>query len=152
MCDTLQTIIIVDDDDDDKGLIKFAFSKTCKHLDLILLSDGAELLQYLEDRKTRDPCLILLDLNMPRVSGIEALQRIRSDNRFTNIPIIVFTTTDEDTAVMKSYCSGATSFIQKPENLHSLLWIINQIAIYWCEVVKLPCRIGCNDLDYQRAA
>lgn len=151
-CKLPLTIVVVDDDSDDRELIREAFVRTCKCLDLVLKQDGLELMEYLETRGTSAPCLIVLDLNMPRMTGIEALQRIRSDSDLLNIPVIIFTTTDEDATVMKSYCTGATSFIKKPVTWGELLLVIDMVARYWCEVVKLPCRMGCNDLDSPKTA
>ncbi|MDR3556965.1 MAG: response regulator [Syntrophobacteraceae bacterium] len=131
-------IILADDDPDDQYLVKEAFANNCPCIDLQTVNDGQELMDYLSVGAAILPGLILLDANMPRMGGLEALKHIKSDPKLTNIPIIIFTTSGDKKIVRESYCDGANSFIRKPNSFDKLSYIIDTVSKYWCEIVSLP--------------
>ncbi|MGD9155498.1 MAG: response regulator [Bacillota bacterium] len=138
-------ILIADDDPDDRLLIKEAFEESNWTKPLHFVEDGVELLDYLFRRgKYADlveeplPDLILLDLNMPRKNGIEALETIKSDPELKTIPIIVFTTSKAEEDILRSYNLGVNSFITKPVSFDLLVDLTRSLAKYWFEIVKLP--------------
>jgi CheY-like chemotaxis protein len=138
-------ILIADDDADDRLLIKEAFEESEWKNPLHFVQDGVELLDYLFRRdKFSDlageplPDLILLDLNMPRKNGIEALEEIKSEERLKSIPIIVFTTSKAEEDILRSYNLGVNSFITKPVSFDLLVELTKSLAKYWFEIVKLP--------------
>jgi CheY-like chemotaxis protein len=139
------TILIADDDADDRLLIKEAFEESEWKNPLHFVQDGVELLDYLYRRDKFAglageplPDLILLDLNMPRKNGIEALEEIKSDERLKSIPIIVFTTSKAEEDILRSYNLGVNSFITKPVSFDLLVELTKSLAKYWFEIVKLP--------------
>jgi CheY-like chemotaxis protein len=136
----LFTLLMVDDDDDDWLLVKEAFADNdfaCQfELDLRRLSDGQELLEYL-DHCTEEgmpgpvPNLILLDLNMPRMGGKEALKQVKSHPTCRGIPIIVFTTSADQSDIVECYQCGSSSCLRKPATFESLKKMMRTLADYW---------------------
>jgi CheY-like chemotaxis protein len=137
VCKQPITIVVAEDDDDDSLLLDKAFQENCSCIKLKFVHDGLELFDYLQAEPIL-PGLIITDMNMPNLNGIEILKRIKQDSRLLNIPVIVFTTSDEQDAIVKSYCTGANSFIRKPTTFDSLVNIADIISRYWCEIVLLP--------------
>lgn len=135
-------ILIADDDEDDCLLIQDAFAESNLSNPLFFVKDGEELLDYLyrRDRYRRVeqfplPSLILLDLNMPKKDGREALQEIKSDPNLRRIPIVVLTTSQEQEDILRSYSLGVSSFIAKPVTFEQLVEAIQRIAHYWFDIV-----------------
>jgi CheY-like chemotaxis protein len=139
-------VLMADDDEDDCLMVKDAFSENVKNgVQVNCVEDGEELLDYLHRRgrfadKLRypDPSLILLDLNMPKMGGLEALAEIRADEKLKMIPIVVLTTSDESLDIKESYTLGANSFITKPLSFEALVNIINSFSSYWFGMASLP--------------
>ena len=120
-------VLIADDDEDDCRLVESAFQEICTACDLRFVDDGQRLLDYLYNEgefadieKYSKPNLVLLDLNMPRMNGYEALARIKSDPRLKNIPILILTTSREEHDIALSKHAGASSFLSKPEKFGDL--------------------------------
>jgi len=140
------TILICDDDDDDRMLIQQAFEDSHISNELRFVEDGEEMLDYLYQRgpfsgetgSAPRPGLILLDLNMPKMDGREALQRIKSDITLHDIPVVVLTTSNLDADVIKSYRLGVNSFITKPITFSGLVDAMIVLGRYWLEIVELP--------------
>lgn len=138
------TILMADDDDDDYVLTKKALKESKLLNTLVRVKDGEELLDYLfnrgdyEGRETMRPGVILLDLNMPRLDGREALKVIKSTPEFVNIPIIVFTTSKAEEDIYRSYQLGSNSFITKPVTFENLITVMKTLGMYWFEIVELP--------------
>lgn len=138
-------ILMADDDADDRLLVQDALLE-CHLSDYVrFVTDGEELMDYLlrrgqftEDDKAPVPGLILLDLNMPRKDGREALREIRANPELRRIPVVVFTTSRADTDVGTIYDLGANSFVPKPVAFDALVKIMNQLAQYWFGIVELP--------------
>lgn len=143
------TILMADDDPDDRLLAQNAFKVSRLANDLRLVVDGEELMDYLRRRgKYADPelsprpGLILLDLNMPRKDGREALAEIKADPDLQTIPVVVLTTSKADEDIYRSYAVGASSFITKPVSFEGLVDVIRTVGHYWFEIVELPKRNG----------
>jgi len=139
------TILMADDDPDDRQLTKEAFEENHLANDLRFVEDGEELLDYLYQRGkyaapgvAPTPGLILLDLNMPRKDGREALQEIKAHPRLRNIRIIVMTTSKAEADVIQSYDLSAASYITKPVTFERLVEVIKTLGKYWLEIVELP--------------
>jgi CheY-like chemotaxis protein len=138
-------ILLVDDDSDDRLLVKDAVAESAQHADLRCLENGEQLLDYLHRRNSYAapgaaprPGLILLDLNMPRKDGREALREIKNDPALRRIPVVVFTTSKADTDVAGLYDLGANSFVTKPVQFDRLVDAITRLAQYWFDTVELP--------------
>ena len=138
-------ILMAEDDEDDRLLAQDAFDERCLANPLFFVNDGEELLDYLYHRgryvaaaQFPLPGLILLDLNMPKKDGREALQEIKADASLKHIPIIVLTTSHEQEDVLRSYSLGVSSFITKPVTFEQLVEVIQCIGHYWFEIVALP--------------
>lgn len=136
-------ILMADDDDDDYLLTKKALKKSKLLNNLVRVSDGEELLDYLRARgkyKTTSvrPGIILLDLNMPRMDGREALAEIKSDPNLKDIPVVIFTTSQAEDDIQRAYQLGGNSFISKPVTFDKLITVMKAVGSYWFEIVELP--------------
>lgn len=137
-------IVMADDDPDDRMLAKEAFEENKLKNDLFFTEDGEDLLDYLLHRgkytpeNAPRPQLILLDLNMPRKDGREALIEIKSNPLIKKIPVVVLTTSKGEEDILKSYDLGVNSFITKPVTFERLVEIIGKLNDYWFEIVRLP--------------
>ena len=136
---------MADDDDDDCMLTEKALKKSKLLNRLYRVRDGEELMDYLLRRgKYSDPetsprpGVILLDLNMPKKDGREALKEIKDDGDIKEIPIVVFTTSKAEEDIYKSYKLGVNSFITKPVTFEGLMDVMNALGKYWFEIVELP--------------
>ena len=138
-------ILMADDDADDRLLAKDALNE-CKITNALhFVENGEELLDYLRQEgkyaslaNTPRPGLILLDLNMPRKDGREALQEIKADPRLRSIPVVVLTTSKAETDISRIYELGANSFITKPVSFDALIKVMSDLVHYWFELVELP--------------
>jgi CheY-like chemotaxis protein len=138
-------ILIADDDSDDRMMALDAFRENRLTNELRFVEDGQELMDFLKRKGKYTglagsplPALILLDLNMPRKDGREALKEIKADPELRRIPIVVMTTSKEEDDVYRAYDLGVNSFITKPSSFESLVDIIRALADYWLDVVELP--------------
>ena len=137
-------ILMADDDADDRLLAKDALGECDLSSDLHFVENGEELLDYLHRRgkftavTAPRPGLILLDLNMPRKDGREALREIKLDPELRRIPVIVLTTSKADADISKIYELGANSFISKPVTFDSLVNVMKILGNYWFKIVELP--------------
>jgi two-component system, response regulator len=137
-------ILMADDDDDDYLLTKKALDESRLLNKLIRVRDGEELLDYLHRKgdytaeNAPKPGVILLDLNMPRKDGREALKEIKSDETLRNIPVVVFTTSKAEEDIYRTYQLGVNSFITKPVTFDNLTKVVRALGNYWFEIVELP--------------
>ena len=138
-------ILLADDDEEDRMLDADALAESRVRNDLRFVDDGEELLDYLyrrgrysEPGSAPVPGLILLDLNMPRKDGREALREIKADPELRRIPIVVLTTSKAEEDVYRTYDLGANSFITKPVSFEGLVAVMREIGRYWVEIVELP--------------
>jgi CheY-like chemotaxis protein len=141
------TILIADDDDDDRILARDALNESRLANDLRFVEDGEDLLNYLRRiGKYADPAtsprpgVILLDLNMPRKDGREALREMKSDPNLRAIPVVVLTTSKAEEDIYKTYDLGVNSFITKPVTFDGLVAVMQGLRRYWFEIVELPNR------------
>jgi CheY-like chemotaxis protein len=139
------TILLADDDPDDRQLTRDAFEENRLVNVLHTVEDGEELMEYLRrqgryaDHKNAPlPGLILLDLNMPRKDGREALKEIKADPELRRIPIVVLTTSKAEEDILRTYDLGVNSYVTKPVTFKSLVELIKVLGRYWFEVVELP--------------
>jgi CheY-like chemotaxis protein len=144
------TILLADDDEEDRMLTADALEESRVVNDLRFVEDGEELLEYLYQRgryagtdAAPVPGLILLDLNMPKKDGREALREIKADPNLRRIPIIVLTTSKAEEDIYRTYDLGANSFITKPVAFASLVEVMKEIGRYWIEIVELPPERAC---------
>ncbi len=138
-------ILVADDDEDDQMLTKEAFEEKRNYLDIRFVNDGVELLEYLRGQNKYSgvgnapmPALILLDLNMPRMDGKEALKEIKSDPVLRRIPVVALTTSKAEPDILKAYEMGVNSFITKPVTFTEFVKIADMLGQYWLEIVELP--------------
>lgn len=138
-------ILMADDDEDDVLLTEKALRRGKLLNDLHSVRDGEELLDYLLHRgayvdstQAPRPGVILLDLNMPRKDGREALKEIKAHEDLKDIPIIVFTTSKAEEDIYRSYKLGVNSFITKPVTFEKLIEVMQMLGKYWFEIVSLP--------------
>lgn len=142
---TSVTILMADDDEDDRLLAGEALVESRLANTLHFVRDGEELMDYLYRRgkyifesDSPRPGLILLDLNMPKKDGREALKEIKADPNLRQIPVVVLTTSMAEEDIYRTYDLGANSFIAKPVTFDSLVEVIKTIGRYWFEIVELP--------------
>jgi CheY-like chemotaxis protein len=140
-------ILMADDDADDREMTQEAFEVSHLANDLRFVVDGVELMDYLHQRgkyseheKSPRPGIILLDLNMPKKDGREALAEIKADPMLADIPVIVLTTSKEEEDIVRSYKLHANSYITKPVTFEALVNIVASLGKYWLEIVDLPRR------------
>ena len=137
-------ILMADDDKDDQLLTQEALQESRVNNTLILVNDGVELLEYLrgeghfKDQEHIWPSLILLDLNMPRMDGREALAKIKADPRLRRIPVVILTTSKTEEDMLKGYDLGAASYLTKPVTFEGLVELMKALGTYWVEFVELP--------------
>lgn len=138
------TILMADDDEEDRMLTKEAFEEVKLVNALRFVKDGEELMDYLYQKGSYSnpenaprPGLILLDLNMPKKDGREALKEIKGDPKFRQIPIVVLTTSKSEEDIYRTYDLGVNSFITKPVSFASLVAIVKTLSEYWFEIVEL---------------
>lgn len=139
------SILLADDDEDDRLLAIDALREAKLANDIATVEDGEELMDYLYRRgeysdpgSAPRPGLILLDLNMPKKDGREALDEIRADPELRRIPIVVLTTSEAEEDILRTYELGVNSFITKPVSFEGLVQIMRTIGSYWLEIVRLP--------------
>ena len=140
-----KVVLMAEDDSDDRLLVKDAMAECRWEGDLRFVENGEELLDYLMRRgkytqpaNAPRPGLILLDLNMPRKDGREALREIKADGELRRIPVVVFTTSKAGTDIGGMYELGANSFISKPIQFDALVAVMRILGQYWFNTVELP--------------
>lgn len=137
-------ILIAEDDADDQFLLQTAFTENGYTDHIEFVENGVELLRYLGEIESQPsveatyPGFIMLDLNMPKKNGREALQEIKQHPVFKSIPVIVYTTTKSDAEIRRCYELGANTYIVKPTRFESLLKTIEDIRRYWLQTASIP--------------
>jgi CheY-like chemotaxis protein len=136
---------MAEDDADDRLLAQEALAESRLMNDLQMVVDGEELMDYLHHRnqyanpeKAPRPDLILLDLNMPRKDGRQAIQEIKTDPKLRRIPIVVLTTSQAEEDICRSYDLGVSSYITKPVTFEGLVDVMQTLGCYWFDIVELP--------------
>src|SRR5262245_35496644 len=134
------SILLVDDNLIDLDLTKRAFDRCNLCNPLLVAHDAEEVMELMQRWESGEPApdLVLLDLNLPKVNGLEILRRLKNHRQFKAIPVIMLTSSDEDRDIHAAYHLGANSYIVKPVDFDRLLELVAQIAGYWCRVNILP--------------
>jgi two-component system response regulator len=140
-----ETILLVEDNPDDVQLTLRAFRKNKIANDIIVVRDGVEALDYLfgtgayAGRDTSDePKIILLDLKLPKLNGIQVLERLRADDRTALIPVVVLTSSKEEQDMICSYRNGANSYVRKPVDFNEFIEAVREIGLYWLLINEAP--------------
>ena len=135
-------ILLVEDNPGDVDLILMAFSESRLKNKIHVVRDGQEAIDYLlkknPNEKRIDPDIILLDINLPKISGIEVLKFIKEHAEYKKIPVIILTTSDADKDIVDAYDHHANAYLNKPINFNEFIHIIRTIEEFWFTVVKLP--------------
>ena len=138
-------ILVVEDNEDDLDLTLRAFAKNNVLNEIVIARDGVEALDYLfgtGEHEGRDlsimPEVVLLDLKMPRMDGIETLKRIRADERTEVLPVVVLTSSDEEQDMTESYKCGVNSYIRKPVDFNQFVDAVRQLSLYWVVLNEHP--------------
>lgn len=136
-------ILIADDDEEDRMLARDALNESRLANRIFFVEDGVDLLDFLYQRGSYSesaprPGLILLDINMPRMNGFEALREIRRDRELRSIPVVILTTSRAEEDIVRSYDLGVNSFISKPVTFEGLVDVMRTLGRYWFEIVDLP--------------
>jgi two-component system, response regulator len=126
-------ILMVEDNPDDEELTRLAFEEAHIANELVVVRDGSEAISFLLEAPPRrdPPQLILLDLKLPKVGGLEVLERLRAEPRTRLIPIVILTSSSEEEDIISSYLRGANSYVRKPVEFHQFLVVVQQLGLYW---------------------
>ncbi len=132
------TILLIEDNPDDVELTLHAFQKNHMANDVVVATDGAEGLDYLfgtgkyAGRDAEEPpALILLDLQLPKIGGLEVLRKVREDERTKRVPVVILTTSDEEEDIVNGYNGGANSYLRKPVDFTEFMNSVKQLEVYW---------------------
>jgi two-component system response regulator len=128
------TILLVEDSPDDVLFTLRAFERNKISNEVVVAADGEQALEYLlpaDEAKALTPALVLLDVNLPKIDGLEVLRRIRSHPRTTGLPVVVLTTSNEERDIVESYRMGANSFVRKPVTFGEFVEATKVLGIYW---------------------
>ena len=138
-------ILLVEDNPDDEALTIRALKKNNIGNDLAVVRDGAEALEFLfctgayADRNPNDrPQVILLDINLPKVDGLEVLRRIRADESTRLLPVVILTSSKEEQDMIRSYSLGANSYVRKPVDFDQFVEAVRQLGLYWLILNEAP--------------
>lgn len=138
-------ILLVEDNPDDEALTIRAFRKNNITNEVVVARDGVEALDYLfgagkyEGRDTSDlPQVVLLDLKLPKMDGLEVLRRIRADDRTRYQPVVILTSSKEDQDLISGYRLGANSYVRKPVNFEEFIEAARQLGLYWLLINERP--------------
>lgn len=134
-------ILLVEDNADDEALAIRALQKNNITNDIVVARDGIEALDLLfgvGSCAPVTPAVVLMDLKLPRLDGVETLQRIRACERTQNLPVVMLTTSDEENDVLRSYKSGVNSFVRKPIDFSEFMKVTAQLGMYWLLLNKQP--------------
>lgn len=138
-------ILLVEDSEDDVDLVKLAIDKAKLIVDLSVVNDGEEALDYLYKKNryvdATVPDLILLDINMPGMNGLEVLHRVKSDSFLKKIPVIMLTSSSEETDIIRSYDEHANCYLEKPLDFKSFATMIKMFDEFWFSFVTLPTKV-----------
>ena len=141
---TAHSVLLVEDSDDDVALTLRAFRKNRFANEVVVARDGAEALDWLfgtgahAGRGPQQPQLVLLDLKLPKVDGLEVLERIRADPRTRHLPVVILTSSDEQRDLLAGYDRGVNSYVRKPVDFAQFIEAIRQLGLYWLVLNRTP--------------
>jgi two-component system response regulator len=126
-------ILLVEDNPDDVLLTQRAFTKNHISNEVVVATDGEQALRLLlpADGEPTRPAVVLLDIKLPKIDGLEVLRRVRSDDRTRSLPVVVLTTSNEERDIVTSYRLGANSFVRKPVVFEEFVRAVNVLGVYW---------------------
>lgn len=130
-------ILLVEDNPGDVELVRAGFEEASLAIDIQVISDGQAAVEFF-DSDAAMPDLVLLDINLPKVSGIDVLKKIRNTARSQQIPVVILTSSDAELDIVRSYVEHANSFISKPVDFDKFMQVVKSIEDFWLTVVKLP--------------
>lgn len=134
-----KTILLVEDDPDDAELAIMALNESRLANDIKHVWDGKEAIDYLLDESSDQlPQLVLLDLKLPKIGGLEVLKQIRSNLRTSRLPVVILTSSDEDHDITRSYDLGVNSYIKKPVDFDQFVKCVKQLGLYWLVLNMSP--------------
>jgi len=139
-----KTILLVEDNPDDVDLTLIAFKESHIANEVVVVRDGEEALEYLfaegrhAAREPGMPSVVLLDLKLPKVDGLEVLERLRADDRTRRVPVVILTSSREQEDVLRSYNLGANSYVRKPVDFTQFLNATKQLGMYWLVLNETP--------------
>ncbi len=140
-----KTILLVEDNADDEALTFRALMKNNIGNQLIVARDGAEALEYLFATgqysgrdMTLGPQVVLLDLNLPKISGLEVLRQLRANERTKHLPVVILTSSNEEKDLLHGYENGANSYVRKPVDFNQFIESVRQLGLYWLILNELP--------------
>lgn len=141
----MKNLLLVEDNPDEEALMLRALQQNRFENEVVVAHDGAEALDYLfgagayANRDTRvTPAVVLLDMNLPKVGGLEVLRRVRLDTRTKLIPIVILTSSNEKRDLMTSYSLGANSYVRKPVDFGQFVELVRQLGRYWLSLNEIP--------------
>ncbi|HPA17690.1 MAG TPA: response regulator [Verrucomicrobiae bacterium] len=136
---TSRPILLVEDNPSDIKLTQRAFAKSHIANQLVVAEDGQAALDFLFAQKSHElPAVVLLDLNLPKMDGLEVLRRIRADQRTRFLPVVVVTTSKEEQDLVDSYSLGANSYVRKPVSFAEFSAAVAQLGVYWLALNEVP--------------
>jgi CheY-like chemotaxis protein len=141
---TLGRILIVEDDPNDVELTLTALADYNLANEVVVARDGQQALDYLycqgkfSTRATGNPAVMLLDLKMPKVGGLEVLQQVKSDERLKMIPVVVLTSSNEEKDMMRSYSLGVNAYVVKPVDFHEFVNAVKELGVFWAVINEPP--------------
>ena len=139
-----RTIFLIEDNPDEVALVKRALQKFNISNKIDVARDGAEALEYLfrtgryENREATNPAVVLLDIRLPKVDGLEVLRKLREDSRTKFLPVVILTSSDEEADVLRSYNLGANSYVRKPIKFDKFSEAVGQLGLYWLLLNESP--------------
>ena len=131
-------ILLVEDNPDDEELTRLAFEESRLLNDVVVARDGQEAIDYLFDPRNELPNLMLLDLKLPKVDGLEVLKRVRAHPRTRMLPVVMLTTSKEESDLIASYELGCNSYIRKPVEFKEFIDAVRQLGMYWLVLNEPP--------------
>lgn len=140
-------ILLIEDSPDDELLTLRAFKKSNILNPVKVVHDGVEAIEYLlgkdpdtEEYRNELPVMTLLDLKLPKIDGLEVLRRIREDKRTNLLPVIILTSSNEESDILQGYTHGANSFVRKPVNIDEFILAVGSLGVYWLAINEPPSR------------
>ena len=131
-------ILLIEDNPDDVELTRLALRETDLPMRMVVARDGVEAVEALLGAQAIHPQLVLLDLKLPKLNGLDVLSRMRADERTRHLPVVVLTSSLEDEDLAKCYALGANSYVRKPVDFARFVDVVNRLGIYWLVLNELP--------------
>jgi two-component system, response regulator len=140
----MKVILLVEDNPDDVELTLRAFKKSNIANDIVIARDGAEAIDKLLGADPITPTLVLLDLKLPKIDGLEVLRRIRADEKTRLYPVVILTSSKEEGDLIQGYNNGANSYIRKPVNFEQFVEAVQSMGLYWLVLNEPPPALKCD--------